>query len=158
MRYPKEKTIITGSWIGTSLLLYLFVPKGKFRNAQIPFLFTQFLTWLLGLLVTEKKLIRYPVRIFKYASKNSFSFEYFILPALTAMFNMRYPQSKGVLVKGLYYFVFTGSISALEYYALKRTDLIKYNKWKWSWSFISLWITFFLSRKYYVWFFKYAKK
>ena len=60
----KEKIIIFSAYIGTTFLLFKFVPKNKIRHALIPFLFKQVITWFFGLLVVEKKLISYPYRPF----------------------------------------------------------------------------------------------
>jgi len=61
-------------------MLLLFIPKSRIREAQLVFLFKQSMTWLLGLLGVEFRLID-PVEFFKYATKTSFSFEYFIYPS-----------------------------------------------------------------------------
>ncbi|RXI96655.1 hypothetical protein DS745_23440 [Anaerobacillus alkaliphilus] len=151
----REKTIVTSSSIVLSILLLKFVPRSKVREAHVSFLFQQVITWFFGLLVVEKGYLRYPYRIlFKKASRSSFAFEYFIFPAITVLFNLSYPKSKGILSKVFHIFSYSGVITGLEIIAVKYTKLITYVKWKWYWSFLSLSFSFILSRLYFRWFFK----
>lgn len=155
MAYKAEKTIEISSWIVTVLLLIRFVPKDKMREAQVAFLFKQIMTWVFGLAVVEKGLIKYPVRLFfKHANKSSFTFEYFVYPALCALFNLYYPEKRNGYVKSLYYIFHAGSITLFELFAVTYTNLIRYPKWSWYWSFITLGITNYFSRLYFRWFFK----
>lgn len=121
---------------------------------MVAFFYKQLVTWLFGLLVVEKGLIKYPVRLFKKANKTSFSFEYFFYPVLCAVFNLHYPENKNKLIKFLYYLLNIGFITLVEFFAERYTNLIKYIKWKWYWSFITLWLTNYSSRLFYRWFFK----
>ena len=142
-----------------SFLLLVFVPRNKIREAQLSFLFKQVITWIFGLLVVEKNLISYPSRLFfNKANKSSFTFEYFIYPALCSFFNLYYPEKKSNFYKFCYYFLFSGIITGLEIVGCKYTNLIKYKNWKWYWSFITMWVTYYISRIYYRWFFKDKRK
>jgi len=153
--YTLEKKIELSSWVITTLLLIKFVPRNRIREAHVSFLFKQMITWLFGLVVVEKKLISYPYRLFfKKSNKASFTFEYFVYPAVCSLFNLYYPQNKANFSKLLYYFVYSSVITGFEIYAVKYTDLIKYNRWTWYYSFLTIWFTNYLSRIYYKWFFK----
>jgi hypothetical protein len=155
MAHKKEKAIEISSWIIISILLLKFIPKNKLREAHVAFLFKQVVTWLLGLLIVEKKLIKYPFRtFFKKSIKSSFTFEYFVFPGLNALFNIYYPEKRNVYIKVLYYFIHTSTITLFELFALKYTKLIKYRKWRWYWSFLSISISYYIGRKYQKWFFK----
>lgn len=155
MRNKLERTIEISSWVGITLLLLKYVPRDRIREAHVSFLFKQAITWLFGLLVVEKNLIKYPVRIFfKRANKASFTFEYFVYPALCSLFNLFYPEKRNNTSKLMYYFFHSGIITVFESFAVKYTKLIKYNRWSWYWSFITIWFTYYLSRIYYRWFFK----
>jgi hypothetical protein len=155
LAHKVEKTILISSWVVTLLLLILFVPRERVREAQIPFLFKQVITWFFGLFVVEKGLIEYPYRLFfKKSNKSSFTFEYFVYPALCTLFNLYYPEKRNALIKVIYYFFHTSIITFLEIIAVKYTKLIRYKKWTWYWSFITLWITYYISRVYYRWFYK----
>ena len=155
MKHKAEKIIETSVWIIMTILLIKFVPRNRIREAWVIFLFKQFMTWIFGLVVVEKNLIRYPSRLFfKKASKTSFTFEYFVYPALCVLFNLYYPEKKSKIYKMYYYFSYTSFITVLELIALKYTKLIKYKNWNWYWTFSTLWILFYFSHMYYRWFFK----
>ncbi|WP_306009360.1 CBO0543 family protein [Bacillus sp. MMSF_3328] len=154
MKKKLEKNIEIGALIVTSLLLVKFIPRNKIREAHVSFLFKQVLTWLFGLLVVEKKLIKYPHRLlFRKSTKSSFTFEYFVYPALCSLFNVHYPEKRNSIIKLLYYLFYSSIITGFELFAAKYTKLIKYEKWTWYWSLITMWITYYLSRVYYRWFF-----
>lgn len=150
----KDKNILVMIWVVTMGLLYIYIPKNKMRHGWLAFFFQQMITWLFGLYVSEKKLIKYPIRFFKKANKSSFSFEYFLFPAFSAIFNVNYPENKNGIIKFLYYAFHSGLITGVEVLAEKYTNLIKYVKWKWYYSFITIWITYYMSRLFYRWFFR----
>lgn len=155
MNNKLDKTIELSAWIIMSLLLFKYVPKNKIREAHIAFMFKQVITWIFGLLVVEKKLIFYPDRLFfKKANKSSFTFEYFVYPALCSLFNLYYPEKSNNVGKLIYFFIHTSIITCLEIFAVKYTNLIKYHNWKWYWSFITIWLTYYVSRIYHRWFYK----
>lgn len=64
----KEIIILATAWILTIVMLILVIPKNKFREAQVIFFFKQLMTWIIGFLVVEYKLIEYPVRLFPHAN------------------------------------------------------------------------------------------
>ncbi|WP_096155600.1 CBO0543 family protein [Bacillus sp. FJAT-45066] len=157
MAYKKEKVIEITSWLAMTFLLIKFIPIHRLREAMVAFLFKQAVTWLFGLLIVEKDMIRYPFKtLFKKSIKSSFTFEYFVLPSLNVLFNIHYPEKRNFWNKLLYYFSYTSSITLLEIIAVKYTKLIKYKKWKWYWSFLSIWFTYYVGRRYQRWFFKEA--
>ncbi|KUG05400.1 hypothetical protein ASZ90_017172 [hydrocarbon metagenome] len=149
-----EKIILITAWIITIIMLLLLVPKDRIREAQVIFFFKQIITWIFGLAVVELRLIEYPVRFFSYAARTSFTFEYFVYPAICIFFVLRYPQEKSCLRQFMYYFYFCTGITALELLLEIYTDTIKYVNWTWYLTWITLFITFYISRKYYVWFFR----
>jgi len=150
-----EKKIEISAWVVTILLLIRFVPKNKFREAQVAFLFKQVITWLFGLLVVEKNLISYPSRLFfKKTVKSNFTFEYFVYPALCSLFNLYYPEKSNNVIKLIYYFFYSSIITIFEAFAIKYTNLIKFKKWTWYWSLITMWSTYYISHLHYRYFFK----
>lgn len=155
MAYRKERIVIASAYAISAFLLLRFVPRNKIKHAIVPFLFKQALTWLLGLLVTEKNLIQYPYRpFFKKTYKASFCFEYFFYPALCVLFNLYYPEKRNRMIKVLYQFIHTSVLVGLEVLIVKYTKLIRYKNWTWYWSFTTLWFTYYLSHVFYKWFFK----
>ena len=136
-------------------LLSIFVPRNKIRDACTIFFFKQSVTWFFNLLVVEKNLISYPSRVFfKKAIKSSFTFEFFVYPALCVLFNLYYPERRNKWIKILYYFAHSGLITGCELYAVTYTNNIRYKKWKWYWTFLTIGFTYYLSRLYYKWFTK----
>ncbi len=80
-----------------------FVPKAKRQEAQFIFLFTQFPTWLFGLIVVELGLLNYPIHELAEANSTSFIFEYMVLPIYCIHFNTHFPLHVKKIIK-LYYF------------------------------------------------------
>ncbi|MBB5171954.1 CBO0543 family protein [Texcoconibacillus texcoconensis] len=159
MFWNKDRKIEASIIGGMVLILMLFIPKRKIREAQVAFLFKQVITWLWGLIVVEKGLIEYPNRLFfQKANKASFTFEYFIYPGFCVLFNIYYPEKRSQIIKSLYNLFWTSLITLPEVYAVKYTNLIKYKKWTWYWSFITIFITNAISRWYYKWFFQQSTK
>jgi len=70
------------------------------------------------------------------ATKASFTFEYFVYPSICVIFNLYYPERKSLFKRILYYFIYTAAITVFEVI------------------FLSVYLTFFLSRAYFKWFFK----
>ena len=117
----------------------------------------QCMSWLFGLLVVEYGLISYPVREFQIANASSFSFEYFIYPAICIVFNLHFPKNRLFVYKFLWIILFSTCITILEVILERYTGLIEYIHWTWYWSWITLLITFLISRAYYIWFYKIGK-
>ena len=158
MKYTVEKRIESSVWLIMIMLLLKFVPKNRIREAIVIFFFKQCITWFLGLLVVEKGLIRYPERLFfRKATKSSFTFEYFVYPALCVLFNLYYPEKRNRLIKILYYFIHSSLIAGLEMIGLKFTRLVTYTGWKWYWTLTTIWTTYYLSHLFHGWFFKNGK-
>ncbi|WP_338021150.1 CBO0543 family protein [Bacillus piscicola] len=132
-----------------------FVPKNKLRHAHFSFLSKQATTQLFGLIVVSLNLIEYPKRfLFKHTYKGSFSFEYFLFPVLSVMYNLYYPDHRNILVRALYNLFHTSLLTGIEQFIVTYTGLIHYKKWTWYVSFITIGISNLLSHAYYKWFFK----
>lgn len=149
-----EVAILSGAWFLTIIMLLYFVPKNKIREAWLIFLFKQFITWVTGLVVVQYRLIEYPVRLFSYANRASFTFEFFIYPSMCVIFNLHYPASKSQIRQFFYYVYFCTAITGLEVVLERYTELLKYIRWHWSITWITLLITFYMSRVFYLWFFQ----
>ncbi len=150
----RDKMILYTIWIFTAGLLLIFVPKQRMRQALLAYFFKQSMTWLFGLLVVENRFIIYPVRLFKRVNKSSFSYEYFFYPAFCALFNLYYPEKKPFWIRAFYNIFYTGLLTGIEVLAEKYTNLIKYVKWRWYWSFLTIGLTNYASHLFYRWFFK----
>ncbi|MDD2211379.1 MAG: hypothetical protein PHV56_00105 [Clostridia bacterium] len=151
----KDILILLAAWTITFFMLVFFIPKNKIREAIVIFMFKQVITWLIGLSVVELRLIEYPVELlFTYANRTSFSFEYFIYPSISAVFILNFPVRKSKVQQFMYYTYFCSIMTFLEVLCVKYTNIIKYIHWTWYVTWISLFLTFYISRQFYLWFFK----
>ncbi len=149
-----EIIILATAWIISIIMLLGYVPKNKIREAIVIFFFKQTLTWVIGLLVIQYGLLEYPVRSFSKATESSFDFEYFIYPSICVVFNLHYPEGKNLLRKFWHFFSFCTVMTIIEVLFERYTAIINYIHWEWYITWITLFITFYVSRKFYVWFFR----
>lgn len=150
----KDILFLLVAWFISIVMLILFIPKNKVRQAQLVFLFHQATTMLIGILVADYGLIEYPVRLFMNTTNSNFSFEYFIYPSISAIFNVNYPDRKSPWKQFLYYFYFCTVMTIIEVLFENYTNILKYIHWTWYITWITLFLTLFISRKYYTWFFR----
>lgn len=150
----KEVFILIAAWLITILILVRFVPKDKLREALVIFYFQQIITWIFGLLVVEYHLIEYPVRLFSYANRTSFSFEFFIYPGLCILFNLHYPSYKSKLTQFFYFAGYCTAMTFIEVLVVKYTDIANYLHWSGFYTWVTLFITLYVSRRYYLWHFR----
>jgi hypothetical protein len=149
-----EKFILYLAWFISVVSFLLFIPHKKQRHAQFAFLVMQFITWFLGLIVAHLNLIVYPVRFFPNINGTSFTFEFLAYPVICAFFNEYYPISKDNFIKFCYYIIICSVITGLELIFENHTQLIKYINWTGYHTWISVFITLYISRLYYRWFLK----
>ncbi|MEH7440227.1 CBO0543 family protein [Neobacillus drentensis] len=152
-----EWWILLAVWILTIGMLF-FIPKKKIRLAVTAFLLKQGITWIFGLVVVEYGLLSYPVREFADVNRSSFTYEFFVYPAVCAIFNVFYPNMRSKLIQFLYYCAFCTAMTVPEIFLEKYTDLIHYLNWAWYWTWITLFLTFAMTRWLCVWFFKGIEK
>ncbi|CAM3832752.1 CBO0543 family protein [Marinicrinis lubricantis] len=148
-----EWIILCIVWIVTAGLLFT-IPKNKRRVALVAFLFKQAITWVIGLAVVQYGFITYPVRLFAEVNHASFTYEFFVYPAICGIFNAFYPNSKSAIYKIVYYSMYCTVLTIPEVWLEKHTELIKYKHWNGYVTWISLFITFFMSRWFCKWFFR----
>ncbi|MDQ1143748.1 uncharacterized membrane protein YhaH (DUF805 family) [Bacillus sp. SORGH_AS 510] len=152
-----EYWILLAVWLLTTGLLF-FIPKKKRRLALTAFLFKQAITWIFGLVVVQYGLLTYPVRLLADVNRSSFTYEFYVYPAVCAIFNAYYPHKRSKLVQFLYYCAYCTILTVPEIFLEKYTELIKYIHWSWYWTWITLFLTFLMTRTFCVWFFKGMKK
>ena len=147
-------TLLSVYAVATGILF--FTPKNKIRLAVVAFLFTQVITFLIGLSVVQLGLLEYPVRTFASINRTSFDYEFYLFPVSCAIFNVWYPNHRGPLIQ-LGYYIFSSTVLTIgEVIIEKYTELINYIHWEWYISWITIFISFFLVRKFCVWFFSKA--
>lgn len=149
--------LLIAGWINTIAALIIFIPRKKVREAIFIFLSKQVITWVSGFTVAELGLIVYPVRSFPHAYKGSFDFEFFIYPAICALFSLHYPEGRSRLVQFMYYVYYCTALVIVEVIAERYTNIIKYIHWDWYVSWITFFITFLLLHLWYLWYFKKGK-
>jgi hypothetical protein len=135
-------------------VILLFIPKDRIRLAIVAFLFKQVITFLSGLVVVELGLLEYPIRFFASVNRTSFTFEYYAFPVLCAAFNVWYPNSRSALVQIGYYCGVVTVITVVEVLIEKYTVLIKYIHWEWYITWVTICLSFYLTRLFCVWFFR----
>lgn len=141
-------------WAVTLLSLLYLIPKNKVRLAWVAFLFKELLTWPLGLLTVEMGWIEYPIRFLEKANHTSFTFEYFFYPVICAYFNVYYPEGKKQWIQILYYVLFCSVLTLAELFLMQHTMLIRYIHWSGYTSWITFFITFYVTRRFCLWFFR----
>lgn len=148
-----ERLILYSSIILTIIALIIFIPRKMIRVATAGILFKQIITWSLGIFTVELGLLDYPIRLFEEVNRTSFTFEYIVYPAICAIFIVHYPEHKGKLYRFGYYAIYCTILSGIEIILEHTTQLIRYIHWDWYWTWISLLITFGISRQFYKWYF-----
>ncbi|WP_246944853.1 CBO0543 family protein [Bacillus pinisoli] len=133
-----------------------FIPKNKWKEASIIFLFQQFITWVLGLLAVELCLIEYPVRELAEVNRTSFLFEFLTYPIISIFFCLYYPQKRSRWSKFTNISTFCTAIVIPEILFERYTNLISYIKWEWYISWLSIYVTLYGSWVFYRWYFKLA--
>lgn len=149
-----EKYILHFVWAATLISMVFLIPRNKVREAVVAFLFKQAMTWPLGLFIADMGWIQYPIRFFENVNRGSFTFEYFFYPVICAYFMVYFPNDKRLVTRAAYYFAFSTTLTLAELVILHNTDLIIYIRWNAYATWISLFITFYITRKFCLWFFK----
>lgn len=155
---PIEHIIEIVSCIIALGLLFFGVPKSKIREVSLSLFFMQSLTWLLGGITVELRLISYPIRYFSYAFRTNFTFEFIVFPIVSVLFNLYFPRNGSFLKKLLYSMTFPTVLIMGELLIKNYTDCIEYHHWNWFYSWSSMWGSLLLAYLIYVWFFKKYKK
>ena len=151
---PLERILEAAVVLITAAIMVVCVPRTRLREALVIFFFKEFITWPLGLAAVHYDLIEYPVRLFSNATKAHFSFEYFVYPSLCVIFMMTYPEGQSRARRFMHYFNFCTVMTLVEVGAERYTATINYIHWTWYISWLSFFITFYISRKFYEWFFR----
>lgn len=147
-----EWSVLILVYVLTTGILF-FIPKNKFRLAIVGFLFAQVITFLVGLLVVEFGLLKYPVRLFASINRTSFTYEFYTFPVTCAAFNVWYPNGRSSFIQFSYYIAFSFVLTIIEVLIEKYTNLIKYIHWEWYITWITICLSFFITRLFCQWFF-----
>ncbi|MFC3798480.1 CBO0543 family protein [Cohnella sp. GCM10012308] len=141
-------------WILSALLLILFIPPDRRKEAALSFLFMQFIAWILGLTAVEMRFLSYPDRFFAAATRTNLTFEFCALPTISAIYNVRFPNDASRLLKIRYMLAFPTLMTALEWLISVHTSLIRYYSWNLWWTWISEFAVLLGGYWFYRWFFR----
>ncbi|WP_281889803.1 CBO0543 family protein [Paenibacillus sp. YYML68] len=148
----KEYIILVAVWISSFLLLFT-IPKEMRRVGATAFLFKQVMTFVLGYLAVENGMLQYPVRELADVNRASFTYEFLAYPVLCAVFNARYPRHTSRARQCGYYVLYCSLFTIIEVLIEEYTDLVEYITWHWFYTYGSLFITFWITKKFCDWFF-----
>ena len=148
-----EYIIVFSLWIISIVVLIFLIPKNKIRQTWAVFMFAQSKLWLFGLIMVQLKLIKFPVRIFSYASRSAMSYESIFITTIAIIFILYYPIKKSLGMKFIYYAVFASGLTILEVILEKNTNLVSYINWSWYWTWLRENFCLYLCWLYYRWFF-----
>ncbi|MFZ3589623.1 CBO0543 family protein [Bacillus sp. DJP31] len=145
MGHKFEKKLLRFLLVFGILSFINLMRKPPVKDWVIIFFLKGYIASILDKLVVRKNYITYPVKVFK-SFDISFMFDYILFPIFCVYFNQVTEKSKitGIIAKLL---LFSGSITVVESWLEKNTDVVKYKKnWNWVKTFSSLSITFLIVR------------
>ncbi|SFE96706.1 CBO0543 family protein [Alteribacillus iranensis] len=126
--------------------LALLFKKGSVKDWFLVFLFKSLLSTFLDIPVTEKRLVKYPVRYFPKYFKTNIVFDYILFPLTCVIYSqITYKWKPIQAILGV--FLLSVPMTVAEEILNKKTNLIQYGKkWNWTNSFSYLTATFLASR------------
>lgn len=147
----REFFILACSWV-ISLVTLLSISKGKTRLIQISYLFTQALAWLFEFILVLFRLVEFPYREFKIATKMSFSLYYLIFPIVGVLFIQFYPKQPTKLKVLLYYLLISMVIPTYTSLAERYSNLFQFINWNWGIHVLADMLIFYTVKKFVFWF------
>jgi hypothetical protein len=125
--------------IGIALLLFSFRKKTLIKDSILVFLLKAYFSTFIGIIVAEKKMIVYPVRLLKKYFDTSIIFESLLYPVMCVYFFQTSYNSKflGIVLQCALY---TAALTSIEVLCEKYTNLIKYHTWTWMYSYITIFL------------------
>ncbi|KAA0547181.1 hypothetical protein FZW96_14520 [Bacillus sp. BGMRC 2118] len=147
----KEFIILAVSWI-LSIILLVFLSRGRSRLTLIAFLFTQALAWIFEYTLVYFDLVEFPYREFKKATNLSFSLYYIIFPIVGVLFIVFYPKNPKKVKVLFYYLLFSMVIPTFSSLAERYTDLFHFNNWNWFVHVFADLVVFYIIAKFVFWF------
>jgi hypothetical protein len=143
--------VLIGLWVVLPIVLYIVVPRDRIREAMATFMFFQMLTWLFAIGLTYAGLLEAPVRIFKHATKISFTMEYLVFPTAAVLFQLNFPENPRFVRRLLHYLFWVGIILLFMFVLGKFTDIMDVKIDNLIRSFFNFLIEIWLCRRYVCW-------
>ncbi|OEH85340.1 hypothetical protein BHU72_04400 [Desulfuribacillus stibiiarsenatis] len=143
----QDKLFLRATTVLTLLsLMILLFRKPPMKDWVIVYLFNAVTNGIIDNFMTSYKILKYPVRFFPNVFKTHVLFDFLIYPTFTVLYNQVTEKDKplAIFYKLLY---FTVPMFFIEYWAVKKTNLIKWEKgWEWYHTFISVTIKSLVTR------------
>jgi hypothetical protein len=143
--------VLIGLWIVLPIVLFKVVPRDRVREAIATFMFFQMLTWLFAIGLTYAGLLEAPVRVFKHATKVSFTMEYLVFPTAAVLFQLKFPSEAPFLRRLLHYLSWVGIILLFMFLLGRFTDIMDVKIDNLIRSFFNFLIELWLCRRYVCW-------
>jgi len=122
--------------IGIGLLLFSFrlLPA---RDVWVSFLLNAYASSFFGSIVAGAGLLEYPIRFFAAYTDNSVMFEYLLYPVVSVYVYATSRCSRGLVLMAQCA-GYAAALTGLEVIFERYTDLIKYHRWTWEYSFVTM--------------------
>lgn len=141
----RDKLILYGlTLFGIVLFPFAFKKEPK-KDWIIVFLLKTLISSFFGNIIASTKLLEFPVRLFPIAYKSSVLYDFLLFPLLCVFYNQTTYKSKLISIVSQA-FAYSIPMTAIEYFLEKKTNLIRYYKWKWHYTLFSLVVTFLFVR------------
>lgn len=127
-------------------LIPLLLRKRPIKDWIIVYLFNAVTNGVIDNILTKRKIVRYPIKIFSTLFDTHILFDYFLYPTFTILFNqLTYKDKPAQIIKKL--FIMTLPPFLIEFWAERKTNLIKWGKkWKWYHTFLAITIKSLVTR------------
>lgn len=144
-----DKTFLWAVFIINLIILPLIVfRKPPIKDWLLVYLYNAVTNGIADRILSYYKIVKYPVRFLPKLFKGHILFDYLIYPTLTVLYNQITMKDRPFAI---FYkvFYFTTPMFLIEYWAVRKTGLIKWNKgWEWYHTFISVCIKSLITRSF----------
>ncbi|GKU84865.1 CBO0543 family protein [Niallia sp. NCCP-28] len=126
-----EKFLWWSLIINLIVVFTIICRKPPIKDWLLVYLFNALTNGIIDSFLSAYKIVKYPVRFFPKVFKTHILFDFLIYPTFTILYNQ---MTKNDKLFTIFYklFYFTIPMFLVEFWAVKRTGLIKWNKgWKW---------------------------
>jgi hypothetical protein len=132
--------------INLIMLLPMILRKPPIKDWLLVYLFNAVTNGLTDSFLSAYKIVKYPVRLFPKVFKTHVLFDYLIYPTFTILYNQITSKDKPFAIFYKLFF-FTIPMFLVEFWAVRKTGLIKWNKgWQWYHTFISITVKSLMTR------------
>lgn len=126
-------------------LLWKFADRLLFSHLTLCYLLSSQINTIIDMIVVNKHLIEFPIRLFSSFSNISITFDYILFPIFHC-FYYQWTYDKKFLVSLVIAILMTGGLTAVEMMIERYTSLITYLQWNNFYTFSSVLIVLILTR------------